>query len=75
MSPSVQGSAGSRGSLLAPHAAKQVAALLTRSAVPPAPSFLWTWRLLYVCTTEDPAIGKTALLPLRQAFTPACDAF
>ena len=52
MSLSVQGSAGSRGSLLAPHAAKQVAALLTRSLSHPFPSLVWTQRLsCFICNT------------------------
>ena len=45
VSPSVQGSAGSRGSLLAPHTAKQVAVLLTRSSVPSILTVLWARRL------------------------------
>ena len=76
MSLGVQGSAGSRGSLLAPHAAKQVALPFWRAhqfpycliCVDLAP-------FSCVCTIEDPVFGKTTLLPPRDAFSPACDAF
>ena len=53
----VQGSAGSRGSLLAPHAVKQVCTRMSCSSCASLPEAVWTQATpaLYVRITWDPA--------------------